>query len=102
MSNEIDENTKKMEMERMQLVSKAIKFNHPEERNGINAIVNVDEEIKNYQARITKLSLPYRFGMYKPQIKNVQEVMDDETTSPDGETPSVPDGPNHKTRKIFG
>ena len=80
---------------------KAVKSNHDIQGSNFRLIVTPTKEIEEYKQRITQMSLPKRFGMYKtsktyqPKTKTEVEIPE---PNPDSEyTP--PEG--HKTRPIF-
>lgn len=83
---------------------KAVKFNHNIGKGRYVIRVKPSEEIKNYKERITKLSLPNRFGMYRPLSKEKvpfkTKVDIEEPTEQQLDSTYVPD-PNHKRRGIF-
>lgn len=54
----------KAEFDKLKEVFTAIKFNHNIEGK-VSGSYNVDEELEKYRTRITQMTLPNRFGMYK-------------------------------------
>ena len=92
----------KQDMNNLFLLLKAVKYNHNKGTGRIKAKVNPETEIERYQYRITKLSLPHRFGMYRPS-KSMKRF--DSEIELDGLN-IVPkmdsaDDPSHKFRSIF-
>ena len=67
----------------MNLLAKAVRFNH-DKSGKFKVMVTPDKEIEKYESRITQLTLPARFGMYKPQVKDVPEDVDSYTLDDDG------------------
>ena len=67
-------------------------------------IDSVDQELREYSLKISRLSLPHRFGMYK-SLKNNAKIDDSvELETPKTQidsTYSYLANPNHKIRSIF-
>ena len=62
----------KDEIEELQTLAKAIRYNHDiSDFNKINMTVNQEWELDNHDLKITQLTLPHRFGMYREQKKGV-------------------------------
>jgi hypothetical protein len=85
-------------------LQKAIQFNH--DKNGtFKVMVNPDKELDKYHNRITQLTLPNRFGMYREQIKNVKPKTPTNVETPKNKeidsSSSILNNPNHKARSIF-
>ena len=88
-------------MEQMEYLFEAVKYNHDLPDNFIT-IVNPLEEIDLYNQRLTKMSLPGRFGMYKSKKEDAEEKLDiDPEDPPFNPSPRQVD-PSHKVRGIFG
>lgn len=95
-------------MERLSTLLKAVRFNHDKEGD-LRAIVSLDKEIEKYESRITQLTLPARFGMYKPQVKDVpvKDVDsytlddDDDGEQADSRSSYMDKHPDHRRRKMF-
>ena len=94
---------RKSDIKRMKLLAKAIRFNH-DKTGKLNVMVDPDYEIEQYRQRIAKLSLPNRFGMYRPLSKEKTplktQVDIEEPTEQQLDSTYAPD-PNHKRRDIF-
>lgn len=91
------------DLDELNLLIKAVRYNHNKGNKPFNAIVNPDVEIELYQSRIARLSLPHRFGMYK-SLPNNARPMDIELEEPGKMPDSTSHGnqnPNHRKRGIF-
>lgn len=82
----------------------SVRFNFDRRIGMMKIVCNKDNQIEKYEHRITQLTLPHRFGMYK-NLKNAKKVKPIEL-----ETPTIQDNtdgpggnhnPNHKRRSIF-
>lgn len=84
---------------------KAVKTNHGIGKGRYVIRVKPSEEIKKYKERITQLSLPHRFGMYKSLKKGMNKRTDIELEIPtiqdNTDGPGGNNKPNHKRRCIF-
>ena len=95
-------------MKQMFDLAKAIRFNH-DKSGSFKVMVDPDHEIDLYKQRITQLTLPARFGMYKtprnfPE-KTPVDVEDPTSQSSSSSSSNLPDSSkdsSHKTRPIFG
>ena len=84
----------------MNSLFKAIKTNHNLSGTFI-ACVNPVKEMQKYKGRIMNISLPHRFGMYKPS-KSMERVNEDIKLEDPGElSTNGKIDPNHKFRSIF-
>jgi FKBP-type peptidyl-prolyl cis-trans isomerase 2 len=50
----------------MDMLLKAVRYNHEISGEKFKLKVNVKEELDLYENRIMNISLPHRFGMYRP------------------------------------
>ncbi len=89
------------QLEQLKYLFEAVQYNYDLPDNFI-VVVNPLEEIEIYNQRLTKMSLPGRFGMYKSTKKDAEEKLDiDPEDPPFNPNPRKVD-PNHKVRDIFG
>ena len=78
----------------------AIKFNAKKSGN-FKVICNMNNQLEKYESRIAKLSLPLKFGMYKPS-KSMEKVSEDIELEDLDVLPQRREiDPDHKVRKIF-
>ena len=60
------------ELEEIQTLATAIRYNHDiGDFQSIDMAINPEWEMENYNLKITQLTLPHRFGMYREQMRGV-------------------------------
>ena len=98
---------RKGDIKRLKLLAKAIRFNH-DKSGSFKVMVDPDHEIDLYKQRITQLTLPARFGMYKTPRNFPEKTpvdVEDPISQSSSSSSNIPDSSkdsSHKTRPIFG
>ena len=98
----------KNRVEQTNMLVKAVKFNH-DYGSSMKCIVNPEKELEAYDQRITQLTLPNRFGMYREQVRNVptttptkvEQPADKDISELDSSSSSILANEGHKLRGIF-
>ena len=87
-------------------LTRAVRFNH--EISDIKSKVfidSVEQELNDYSCKISKLTLPQRFGLYRTPTKDTPKIteveLEDPPFLPDSTSSRLASNPNHKVRSIF-
>ena len=96
----------KQELEELQNLAKAVRFNHDIlDVQKVDMKIDPSWELENHALKITQLTLPHRFGMYKAASRNVKIKTKTELEEPSTEAISENSGEiwqdTSKRRSIF-